>query len=178
MNVKGNYLKNESGSIFSPIVSTDTIYHNGQKLSTFLTSLSSNINTKLGYRELWSGDMAVPTRNNSGQVLAINLGSNTGIKLSNYTALLIGNSHRSTILFKRSDDNGRIASVERPIAFMDMSDWSNEYTNIFGCFIQTTNEYTITFKQAQLTKILNTAQVVIDNNYTSLYITSIYGLIL
>lgn len=177
MNVKGNYLKNESGSIFSPIVSTDTIYHNGQKLSTFLTSLSNNLNIKLGYKKLWSGVEMVPPKNN-GQVLAINLGSSSGIKLSTYTALLIGNSHRTSILMKRSDDNGRIASTARPVAFIDVSDWSNEYTNIFGCFVQTTNEYTITFKSAQLTKILNTTQVTIDNNYASLNITDIYGLIL
>lgn len=178
MNVKGNYLKNESGSIFSPIVSTDTIYHNGQKLSTFLTNLSNNINIKLGYKKLWSGDNNMVPSKNSGQTLTINLGSSSGIKLSTYAALLIGNSHRTSILMKRSDDNGRIASTARPVAFIDVSDWSNEYTNIFGCFVQTTNEYTITFKSAQLTKILNTTQVTIDNNYTSLYITDIYGLIL
>ena len=178
MNVKGNYLKNESGSIFSPIVSTDTIYHNGQKLSTFLTSLSNNLNIKLGYKKLWSGDNNMVPSKNSGQTLTINLGSSSGIKLSTYAALLIGNSHRTSILMKRSDDNGRIASTARPVAFIDVSDWSNEYTNIFGCFVQTTNEYTITFKSAQLTKILNTTQVTIDNNYTSLYITDIYGLIL
>ena len=178
MNVKGNYLKNESGSIFSPIVSTDTIYHNGQKLSTFLTSLSNSINIKLGYKKLWSGDNNMVPSKNSGQTLTINLGSSSGIKLSTYTALLIGNSHRTSILMKRSDDNGRIASTARPVAFIDVSDWSNEYTNIFGCFVQTTNEYTITFKSAQLTKILNTTQVTIDNNYASLNITDIYGLIL
>lgn len=48
MNVNGKYLKDESGNIISPVVSTDTTYHGTTKLSTI-------VNRCMTYTLLFSG---------------------------------------------------------------------------------------------------------------------------
>lgn len=168
MNVKGNYLKNESGEIFSPVVSTDTIYYNGQKLTTLLDDIKQNY---LYYKVLYNKTTTIPSRQ-SGSSITINL--NVSNILNSIDTLIFCNQHRVSLLSKRSDES-RIAQTARPIAFVDVSNWSNEYTNIFGFYVQSPNSSSLTLSGSQLTKVIYTGEVYTDSTYTT-NVDYIYGI--
>ena len=160
MNVKGNYLKNESGSIFSPIVSTDTIYHNGQKLSTFLTSLRTEITQEVvKHKTLYTGNIAVPTRA-SGNSVNITLNDS----LRNWDTLLFVNIHRVSFINKVYGETF-ILDRARPVAFTDVSNWSAEFTNIVGFYVEKISDTVIKVSGSQLTTITTDAKVNTNSNY-------------
>lgn len=68
MNVNGKYLKDESGNIISPVVSTDTSYHGTTKLSTI-------VNKCMTYTLLFSGnatgDITLPQSSTDFTILRI-----------------------------------------------------------------------------------------------------------
>lgn len=162
MNVKGNYLKNESGSIFSPIVSTDTIYHNGQKLSTLLTSLRTEIEEEVvKHKTLYVGNITVPSRA-SGKSVNITLNGS----LRNWHTLLFVNIQRVSFINKVYGETF-ILDTPRPVAFTDVSNWSAEFTNVFGFYVEKISDNVIKLSGSQLTTITTDAKVNTNADYVT-----------
>lgn len=165
-NVNGKYSKDENGNVYSPITSTDSIYYNGQKLTTFLDDLSKNY---INYKVLYTGNARVPSRN-SGESTTISLSDN----INNYNTIIVKNIQRASIIGKVEGESN-ILDVERPIAFLDFSNWSNEYTNFFGFYIKKLNNTQLQVYYGMLSKIANDSSVSVHPDYNT-NINSIIGL--
>lgn len=96
MNVNGKYLKDESGNIISPIVSTDTIYHKSINASNVIEALIGDPTFEL----LYEGDATVPGKSSNNK-LTLTLQNNIQL----YDMLMFVNIARVSFIHKLPSEN-------------------------------------------------------------------------
>ena len=165
MNVNGKYLKDESGNIISPIVSTDTIYHKGINASNVIESLIQDPTFEL----LYTGENVVPSKS-SGKKLTITL--QNSIQL--YDMLMFVNIARVGFTHKLSDENYVLQNSERSLGFMDISNWGSEFVNFFGFYVQKISNTQIQLYSSRLVTITTTGTISVFSDYNT-NINAIYG---
>lgn len=162
MNAKQKYLKDESGSIFSPIVSTDTIYYGNTNLTEYLQNLRTEMEEEVvKHRTLYVGNITVPSRA-SGKSVNITLNGS----LRNWHTLLFVNIQRVSFINKIYGETF-ILDTPRPVAFTDISNWSAEFTNVFGFYVEKISDTVIKLSGSQLTTITADAKVNTNADYVT-----------
>lgn len=162
MNVKGKYLRDESGNIISPVVSTDSIYYGNTNLTEYLQNLRTEMEEEVvKHRTLYVGNIAVPTRA-SGKSVNITLNDS----LRNWDTLLFVNIQRVSFINKIYGETF-ILDTPRPVAFTDVSNWSAEFTNVFGFYVEKISDTVIKLSGSQLTTITTDAKVNTNPDYVT-----------
>lgn len=170
MNVSGNYLKNEKGNIFSPIVSTDTIYYNGQKLTQTINTLN---NTHIHYVQLWSigestsGNNTIPSKSNGGK-LSITLN-----KPLQYGTIMFQIGRLSA--FTSRVNGEELFDTDVNLTMVDYSNWGNELINFFGCVVHKVDSTHLEFSGGCLCQIHNDLNITKNEDY-KLYLVNIFAL--
>lgn len=165
MNVNGKYLKDESGNIISPIVSTDTIYHKGINSSNVIESLIQDPTFEL----LYTGENVVPSKS-SGKKLTITL--QNSIQL--YDMLMFVNIARVSFIHKLPNEDYVLQDAERSVGFMDISNWGGEFVNFFGFYTQKISDTQIQLYSSRLATITTTGAISTNDDYVT-NINVIYG---
>lgn len=135
---------------------------------------TSNLRTEITqevvkHRTLYTGNITVPSRA-SGNSVNITLNDS----LRNWDTLLFVNIQRVSFISKIYGETF-ILDTSRPVAFTDISNWSAEFTNVFGFYIEKISDTVIKVSGSQLTTITTNAKVNTNSNYvTSInYITGL-----
>ena len=94
--------------------------------------------------------------------------------MRNWDTLLFVNIQRVSFISKIYGETF-ILDTSRPVAFTDISNWSAEFTNVFGFYIEKISDTVIKVSGSQLTTITTNAKVNTNSNYvTSInYITGL-----
>ena len=173
MNVKGKYLKNESGDIFSPITSSDTIYYNNKPLTQTLNLFNTE---HLRYETLWYvGDQhtttnKIPSKQNGGK-LSITLDKPI------QSGTMIFQLGKTPVIISKSQDDTAILQNDVTLTVTDYSNWGNELINFTGCLVHKVNNTQLEFSGGCLCQIRNDLSVSKTEDY-NLWLVAIYGLYL
>ncbi len=165
MNVNGKYLKDESGNIISPVVSTDSIYHKGINASGIIEALIEDPTFEL----LYKGDATVPGKS-SNEKLTITLQNNIQL----YDMLMFVNIARVSFIHKLPSENYVLQNDERSVGFMDISNWGGEFVNFFGFYTQKISNTQIQLYSSRLATITTTGTISAYDDYAT-NINAIYG---
>lgn len=111
------------------------------------------------HRTLYVGTVTVPSRA-SGNNVNITLNDS----LRNWDTLLFVNIQRISFI-NRVYGELSILDVPRPVAFTDVSNWSAEFTNVFGFYIEKISDTVIKVSGSQLTTITTDAKINTNPNY-------------
>lgn len=165
MNVNGKYLKDESGNIISPIVSTDTIYHKSINASNVIEALIGDPTFEL----LYEGDAAVPGKSSNNK-LTLTLQNNIQL----YDMLMFVSIARVSFIHKLTSENYVLQNDERSVGFMEIINWGSEFVNFFGFYTQKISDTQIQLYSSRLATITTAGTISVYNGYAT-NINAIYG---
>ena len=113
------------------------------------------------HRTLYTGNITVPSRASGNSV-----NKTLNDSLRNWDTLLFVNIQRVSFINKIYGEIF-ILDTPRPVVFTDISNWSAEFTNVFGFYIEKISDTVIKVSGSQLTTITTDAKVNTNSNYVT-----------